>query len=804
MIGKTLSHYKILEKLGEGGMGEVYLAEDTRLRRKVALKFLPSELSRDEETRARFEREAQATAALDHPNIVTIHEIEETHGQIYISMEYVEGKSLRDLINRRELSFQKAVDLAIQMCEGLSKAHQAGIIHRDIKPENILVNQDGRVKILDFGLAKLKGAGKLTREVSLKILGTIGYTSPEQLRGETIDHRADIWSLGVVLYEMFTGKSPFDGDFKLGTQQTFKYEPEAVSDPSPQASQELEMILKKALQEDRNERYQQVEEVWMDLKRLKTGWEGKIREEEKRKSERKGIFPFSLFSFSPFHLAFIAGLLMLLLGIGFYLFWNFELQIPGSGNLQPTIRTLSSLDRHRIAVLPFEDFSPDPEGEYFADGMTEELISTLSRIGGLRVIARTSMMQYKGADKTAAEIGRELKVGSVLEGSVRKTENTVRINVKLINTQSQELLWSQDYDRELKDVFVIQSDIAQQVAEALKMQLMVGEKQRIEKKVTTSLEAYTLYLKGRYYWNQMTGEGLKKSIEYFEQALEKDPSYALTYAGLADTYGLLGYWGYLPANDAYPKAKAAAMKALEIDSTLAEAHTSLAWIKLIYDWDWPGSESAFRLALIHNPSYATAHYWYALYLAATGQLDAAIAEIKRAQELDPLSLIINTSVGFIFYLARQYDPAIEHLQKAIEMDPNFVWARFDLGHVYLEKKMYEEAIAEFQKEMDLTGGGPVAIGNLGYAYAVSGRKSEAQKMLDTLKEKANQGYVPFGAFAWLCIGLGEKDQAFEWLQKAYEERSSYLLYLKVQPLYDNLRADPRFTELLKKMGLEKP
>jgi TolB-like protein/lipopolysaccharide biosynthesis regulator YciM len=463
-----------------------------------------------------------------------------------------------------------------------------------------------------------------------------------------------------------------------------------------------------------------------------------------------------------------------------------------------------SLDKHRIAVLPFANMSGDAENEYFSDGMTEEMISQLSKISGLEVIARTSVMTYKGKDKKVEEIGRELRVGTVLESSVRKAVDKLRITVQLINTQNQAHLWTQTYDRELKDVFAIQSDVAQKVAEALKVQLMAGEKQRIEKKGTENREAYNLYLKGLYYWNKATKEGLEKAIEYFQQAIDKDLNYVLAYAGLANSYTFLGH-RYLPPKEIFPKAKAAAMKALEMDDTIAEAHIALARIRALYDWDWSGAEREFKRALELNPSYAYAHSSYGInYLSPMGRHEEAIAELKHAQELDPLSLPINEAVAWGFLWARQYDQVIEQSRKVLEMDPNYIWIHLTIGIAYRREGMYEQSIAEFQKMKDLMKASPPwAEMNFACTYAVSGKKEETYKIIDELKERAKQEYIPSWYFAVIYVGLDEKDQAFEWLQKAYDERSSnVMMWLKVDAWYDNLRSDPRFTELTQKVGFE--
>jgi TolB-like protein/lipoprotein NlpI len=462
-----------------------------------------------------------------------------------------------------------------------------------------------------------------------------------------------------------------------------------------------------------------------------------------------------------------------------------------------------SLDKHRIAVLPFTNMSADAENEYFSDGMTEEMISQLSKMSGLRVIARTSVMQYKGKGKSIADIGRELNVGTVLEGSVRKAENQVRITTQLIDVQSQEYLWSQDYNRELKGVFAIQSDIAQRVAGALKVELLAGEKQRIEKKGTENLEAYNLYLKGIYYWNKHTKKDLQKSVEHFNQAIEKDPSYALAYAWLSEAYTTAIRSAYLPAKEFYPKAKVIAEKALQIDDTLSLAYVNLGKVRMYYDFDWLGAEKNYKRALSLNPNDAIAHALYGEYLTYRERVEEAITESKRVQELDPVSIIQATNPGRTLVLTRQYDLAIEHLQKVVEMDPNHFYPRFWLGNAYEGKGMYEEAISELRKAVDLSGGHAWVTAALGFAYAMSGKRDEALKVLEELKARSKQEYIPPGILSWVYAGLGEKDQVLDLLEQVYEERmDEMLMYLKIIPAFDFLRSDPRFIELMRKVGFE--
>jgi len=751
MIGKAISHYRILEKLGEGGMGEVYLAQDTKLDRRVALKFLPAQLASDGEFKERFKREAQAAAALNHPNIITIHEVAEYESRPYIAMEYVEGEPLKDLITKKDLPINKVIDISMQICEGLAKAHQAGIIHRDIKPQNILLDKDGRVRILDFGLAKLKRAAMLTQIGTT--LGTVAYMSPEQAQGKEADPRSDIFSFGVVLYEMITGKLPFKGEHEAAVIYSIVNEnPEPLARYKSDLPDELQRIVDKAMEKNPDMRYQHVDDLGADLRKLKVEVESGVTKTLMTKAKP-----------SP-----------------------------------------------SIAVLPFTNLTADKEQEYFCDGMAEEIINALTHVEGLHVVARTSAFSFRGKEVDVREIGRKLNVGAVVEGSVRKAGHKLRISVQLVKVADGYHLWSEKYDRHTgeeccpEDIFCIQDEISMAVVDKLKVKLLGKEKEKLIKRRTEDLDAYSLYLKGRYFWNKRTEESLRKAVHYFEQAIEKDPGYALAYAGLADSHILLAEYSLLPPKDAFPRAKAAVMEALEIDETLAEAHTSLAFIKTLNDWDWIGAEKEFKQAIEFNPGYATAHQWYAEHLTMTGQYAEAIAEFKRAQELDPLSLIIGVaSAVTLFCGTRRYDRVMEECQKVLEMDPNFGGALNVLGMVYRERAMYEEAIEAFQKARTFDEGNTWVTAELGHAYAVSGNRSEAQKVLDELEQLSKRSYVPPDNIALVYLGFGKKNLTFEYLEKAYEDRSVGLSWLKADPIFDSLRSDPRFIKLLKKVGLEK-
>jgi len=745
MIGKTISHYKILEKLGGGGMGLVYKAEDTKLRRTVALKFLPPELTRDPEAKQRFIQEAQSASSLDHPNICTIHEIDETEdGQMFICMACYEGETLNEKIKRGSLKLEDVLNIIIQVAEGLAKAHSKGIVHRDIKPANIFITEDRKVKILDFGLAKLAGQKRITRFGTA--VGTATYMSPEQARGEEVDQRTDIWSLGVVLYEMITGQLPFKGEnWEAVLYSIFNEEPQQpLRNIYSDVPESLQQIVQKMLKKEIQERYKDMETLITDLK---------------------------------------------------------SINLKSDSFTSP--RVVGEKPSSSIAILPFMDMSPEKDQAYFCDGIAEELINSLTRIKGLRVVAQTPAFSFKEKNIDIRDIGRKLNVKILLKGSVQKAGKRLRITAQLVNVTDGYYLWSEKFDRDMEDIFTIQDEISLAIVENLKVNLLGGEKAKLMKHYTEDLEAHNLYMWGRFFWNKRTEEGLNKAIEYFRKTIDKDPNYALAYAGLADSYITLCDYNYVPPKDVYPKAKEAVLKALDIDSTLAEVHTSLAMIKF-RQWDCKGAEKEFKRAFALSPNYANAHHWYALFLMYMGRSDEAIEEIKQAQKLDPLSLIINRNVAWVFYFARRYDKAVEALKKTLELDPNFILTNAFLGKVYLHMSMYEEALREIQKEKDIIGRfDPLVETWRGISYECLGRRGEAKQVLDSLLEQAKKTYVPPILLANLYFALGEKDEGFNCLNKGYEECDSTILEIKADPVFDSVRSDPRFITLLKKMGLEK-
>ena len=836
IAGTTLGRYEVRSKLGAGGMGEVYLAEDIRLHRRVALKILPADLASSKDRMRRFEQEATAAAALNHPNIAHIYEIGEHDGTHFIAMEFVDGVTLRQKIHRERTELRKLLRYLQHVAEGLAKAHAAGIVHRDLKPANIMITRDGHAKILDFGLAKLiepqptdANAGDADEEVVTAIIqqhsiagvimGTPGYMSPEQAQGKTgeIDQRSDVFSFGCILFEAATRKKPFEGDSIIKSLHSLIYEPTpTIQDLNPEAPAELQRIIRRCLAKDKEERYQTIKEVAIELKALRRELEAGTDFEttvppsgtyEKALSTDLGSAVHSTAGRSrsllppvssaeyivqglKTHRLFVALALVILIGgVAFSAYYLY------ARNREVAIDSL--------AVLPFANDTGDPEMEYLSDGLSESLINNLSQLPRLKVISRSSAFRYKRQEIAPEEVARALGVKAILTGRILRHGETTQISVELVNASDKTQIWGAQYNRSGKDVMAVQQEIAQEISRNLRLKLSSAEQSRLGNLHTANAEAYELYLKGRFYWNKRTGEALKQSVDYFNQAIEKDPNYALAYVGLADAYIVIPFFSVGSPQDTYPKAKAAARRALEIDDSLAEAHTALAAVLLDYDWNLPASNSEFERAIELNPNYANAHHWYAREnLTIMGQYDRAVAEMRRAQELDPLSLIINANYGKAYFNARRYDEAIQQLRKTIDIDQSFFVAHHYLGSAYAMKGDYSAAMAEYQKAHQLNEYDPHTIALIGRLYAVTGQRAEALKVLEQLKSIATQRYVADYSLALIYAGLGEKDQAFALLEKSYRDHTVDMLTLYYDPLIDNLRSDPRFADLLRRVGLK--
>lgn len=807
MTPQTVSHYQILDKLGAGGMGEVYLAEDTVLRRRVAIKFLAQQLMSEERAKRRFLREAHIAAALDHPNICAIYEIGEESGRRFAVMQYVEGETLDVRSRNKSLRLNEVVRIAVQIATALTEAHDHEIIHRDIKPQNIIINSRGDLKVLDFGLSKFIYSGNhpeaktqsLLSESGM-VIGTMPYMSPEQLRDEELDFRSDLFSFGVLLYELATGEQPFARSTSVATiSAILNHEPLPLRAVNPSTPQALEEIVDKCLKKKREDRYQSARQLLADLRSLAAD----ASQAETMSSRLATLLRTNRGSRSGrdrwFAYAATALTLTLIVSVALYYFFAGRWWTPS--NRVDLAITASSINS--IAVLPFINESAEPNTEYLSDGLTDSLMNNLAHLPRVKVIARSSVFRYKGRQVDAQTVGRELNVQAVLMGRVKLHGDDLLIIAELVNALDNSLIWIGQYPQKLARILEIEERIAREISDRLRSTLSGEEKALITRRHTEDVEAYQLYLRGRYDLNKRTNPS--KAIEYFKKAIERDPAYAQAYAGLADAYAALalGLYEGPPPMEMMPRSKAAALKALEIDETLAEAHVSLALTKMQYDWDWPGAESELLRAIKLNPNYAPARQSYVLYHLIMGRFDDAIAESKKAHELDPLSLAIYTNVARALYYSRKYDLAIEQINNVIELDKNSISAYFMLGLCYENKGMYKEAIAAFQTTIPLTKNAPWSVAALGHAYAVSGRRNEALKIIKQLKDQSRHRYIsPFHIGA-IYNGLGDKEQAFEWFEKAYQNHSGLIAYLKIEPEFDALRTDPRYVDLMRRIGLEK-
>ena len=826
--GTKLGRYEIRAKIGAGGMGEVYLAEDLQLRRRVALKILSAELSANQDRMRRFVQEAQAAAALNHPNIAHIYEVGESDGLNFIAMEHIDGPTLRQLLHDGQTDLKKLLRYLQHACEGLAKAHAAGIVHRDLKPDNIMVSRDGHAKVLDFGLAKLiepqqiSGGGSSDVATAIlkqhstpgTILGTVGYMSPEQAQGKTaeIDQRSDIFSVGCILFEAATGTRAFQGrDAVDSLNKIIREAPVAINTLNPAAPADLQKVVRRCLAKDPDERYQNIKDVAIELKEIRRELAGSpgidTTVPPPRSTPDTQVIaassagpPDSLTMRASSAEYIVSGIKQhkLILTIAALVIVGGAIALLYYQHVRNTEPAIDS-----IAVLPFVNQNKDINIEYVADGLTESIMNSLTQLPSLKVVPRSSVFRYKGQEIDPLKVGKELNVRAVLTGRLTQRGDDLLVSVELIDVRDSKQLWGERYQRKMSDLLSVQNEIAKAISTNLRPTLSGADQSRLKKHNTESPEAYQLYLKGYYFWQKFTPADHKKAVEYFNQAVAIDPNFALAYVGLSETYGASATNGWIAPQEGYTRGLSTAKRALELDDSLAEAHATFGACTMFYNLDWSTGEQEFKRAIQLNPNYEFGYELYSYLLLSIGRMDEGLTMAQRGVEVAPLSPLLIDDMASAYYLARRYDEAIKQYQKSLEIDPTHFGGPLGLGAVYEAKGMHEAAIKQFEKAIAVGGRTSTVLAMLAHAYARSGKQSEAQKILAELNEMSKTGYVSPYDLAILYAGLGDKDKALDELTKAYEERAGWIIYLNVEPIFDSVRSEPRFVELVGRMKLSK-